>query len=290
MEVKINNGIMEATIETFGAELVGLKDLKENREYVWQKDPKFWAKSSSILFPFVGGIKGEKYCYNGKEYTIKTKHGFARDYDFEVVKKEDTYVEFLFQANEETKKIYPFNFKLYLKYTLKGKELEIEYRVENLEDEKMYFSLGAHPAFSTPLEKGGVHEDYYIEFEKPETGEIKVLNGAFIDSKKTEKAFDGKKIILAKDRFINDAMIIENPNSQKAYLKNDKTGYKLSFDFTGFKYIAFWNVPGAEYVCFEPWNGISDYDNCTGNLVEKKGIEVLEGKEKFVRRVKIEIL
>ena len=290
MKVKINNGFIEATIETFGAELVGLKDLKEDKEYVWQKDPKFWAKSSPVLFPFVGGIKDGKYCYNGKEYSMKTKHGFARDHEFELVKKQDNCAEFLFQATEETKKIYPFNFKLYLKYTLKGKELEIEYRVENLEDEKMYFSLGAHPAFSTPLSKDGAYEDYYVEFEKPETGEVKVLNGAFIDSKKTEKAFDGKKIVLTKDRFVNDALIVENPNSHKAYLKNDKTGYNLSFDFTGFKYIAFWNVPGAEFLCFEPWNGISDYDNCTGNLVEKKGIELLEGKGKFIRRVKIEIL
>lgn len=290
MEVKLNNGAMEVRIDSLGAELRGLKDLKSGREYIWQRDPKFWGKSSPVLFPFVGVLKDGRYFYNGKEYSIKTRHGFARDNEFELVKKEDTCAEFLFHSNEKTREVYPFDFKLYLKYRLEGKKLVIEYRVENLEDEKMYFSLGAHPAFSTPLEGDSKYEDYYILMDQQESGELTVLDGALVDASKKVMGFDGKKIVLDRDRFKNDAMIIENPRSTKAYLRNDRTGYSLLFDFTDFKYIAFWNVPGAQFVCFEPWNGISDYDNCSGNLVEKKGIEVLGGKEKFVRRLEIEIL
>ena len=290
MEIKINNGLLEARIDTLGAELVSLKELNSGMEYIWQKDPKFWNKSSPVLFPFVGGLKDNKYSYNGKEYFLDTRHGFARDYEFQVVKKEDTCAEFLFQSNEKTRLVYPFDFKLYLKYKLEEKKLIIEYRVGNLEDEKMYFSLGAHPAFSTPVGDKLNFEDYYIEFENQETGFLNTLNGSLIDSQKKIKGFDGKKIVLTKDRFENDAMIIENPSSKKVCIKNDKSGYKLGFKYDGFKYIAFWNVPGAQYVCLEPWNGISDYDNCSGKLEDKKGIEVLNGKEKFIRTLEIEIL
>lgn len=289
MEIIIKNKELQAKINSFGAELVSLVDLGKNKEYVWQKDAKYWAKSSPILFPFIGALKNSKYSYNGKEYEITSRHGFARDNEFKVLYKNEEEVEFLFEANEETKRIYPFDFKLYLKYFLKGKTLEIQYRVENLEDEKMYFSLGAHPAFSIPLD-GGDFSDYYIEFEKEETGETLTLNGMLIDSSKILKGFDGKRIILSKDRFINDAMIVENPTSKKVYLKNDKNGYNLGFSFDNFHYIAFWNVPGAEFICFETWDGISDYDNSTGNLKEKKGIEVLKEKETYIRCLKIEIL
>ena len=94
---------------------------------------------------------------------------------------------------------------------------------------------------------------------------------------------------LSKDRFINDAIIFENTNSKTAYLKNTKDKRVLGFNYDGFRYIAFWNVPGAEYVCFEPWNGISDYDNCSGKLEEKTGIEKISGKEIYTRAIEITV-
>ena len=290
MELKISNGLLEVRLESFGAELVGLRDLENDREYMWQKDPKFWAKCSPILFPFVGALKDNRYLYEGKEYNITTRHGFARDNEFKINSQTENSIEFLFESNEGTKKVYPFDFKLYLKYILEGKKLRLEYRVENLGDKKMYFSLGAHPAFATPLTSGIEYSDYYIEFEKEESGEVNILNGLYVNSQVKEKAFDGKKIVLNRDIFSKDALIIENPNSSEIMLKNDKNNYKVKFTYKGFKYIAFWNVPGAEYVCLEPWCGITDYDNCTGNIEDKKGIETLEVGEKFIRNIDIEIL
>ena len=71
MELRLNNGLLEVRLESFGAELVGLRDLENNREYMWQKDSKFWAKCSPILFPFVGAIKRNTsfYLLNFQLYT-----------------------------------------------------------------------------------------------------------------------------------------------------------------------------------------------------------------------------
>ena len=52
MEYSLKNSLTEIRVESLGAELTGMKDLKTGKEYIWQKDPKFWAKSSPILFPF----------------------------------------------------------------------------------------------------------------------------------------------------------------------------------------------------------------------------------------------
>ena len=288
MEYILKNDFLEVKINSFGSELTGIKDLKTNEEYVWQKDAKFWAKSSPVLFPFVGALKDNKYSYKGKVYDFPKKHGFARDYEHKVAKQGDNFIEFVFSSNEETKKLYPFDFNFYMKYILEERTLKLEYRVENLGNEDMYFSLGAHPAFTAPLKDGMDYSDYYIEFEKAEDGNAKVLNGALIANGKTENIFSGNIMKLSKDRFINDAIIFET-NSKVAYLKNTKNKRTLKFKYDGFRYIAFWNVPGAEYVCFEPWNGISDYDNCSGKLEEKVGIEKIRAKETYTRAIEITI-
>lgn len=154
MEYSLKNSLMEIRVESLGAELIGMKDLTTDVEYIWQKDPKYWAKSSPILFPFVGALKDDRYFYEGKEYKLTSKHGFARDYEFQMSDQGDDYLEFLFASNDETKKVYPFNFKLYIRYIIKDKNLRIEYRVENTGEKEMYFSLGAHPAFNIPVYSG----------------------------------------------------------------------------------------------------------------------------------------
>lgn len=290
MEYSLKNNLMEIRMESLGAELTGMKDQETGTEYIWQKDPKFWAKSSPILFPFVGALKDDRYFYEGKEYNLSLKHGFARDYEFQVSDQGDGYLEFLFASNDETRKVYPFDFKLYVKYIIKDKKLRIEYKIENTGKKEMYFSLGAHPAFNIPVGNGMEFSDYYLEFEKAETGEVKTFNGTLISSQKKIKAFEGKRINLNINTFENDALIIENPNSKVVYLKNNKNSRGIKFGYEGFKYIAFWNKPGAEYVCLEPWNGISDFDNASGNLKEKAGIEKIEKDETYHKALDITIL
>ena len=289
MEYILKNNFLEIKVNSFGSELTGIKNLKTNEEYVWQKDPKFWAKSSPVLFPFVGALKNNRYSYKNKIYEFPFRHGFARDYEHKLFDKGDNFIEFIFSSNEETKKLYPFDFNFYMKYILENNKLKIEYKVENLGNDDMYFSLGAHPAFSTPLKNGMDYSDYYIEFEKLEKDNIKSLEGTLIALKNAENIFNGKILKLDKNTFINDAIIFENTNSKIVYLKNVKDNRKIELKYDGFKYIAFWNVPGAEYVCFEPWNGIADFDNCSGKIEEKIGIEKVNKNEIYKRAIEITI-
>ena len=50
---------------------------------MWNSDANFWAKQSPVLFPIVGGLKNNEYSFENKNYQL-TRHGFARDNDFEV--------------------------------------------------------------------------------------------------------------------------------------------------------------------------------------------------------------
>jgi len=288
MGYRITDGIVEAIIESHGAELKSLKLLKNNEEFMWKADPKFWGRTSPVLFPIVGGLKDGKYIYHGITYEMG-QHGIARDNEFEVISYGENKIVFLFESNEETLKKYPFEFKFYMEYSLKNGCLSIEYRVENSSHEDIYFSIGAHPAFSTPTDENVKFSDYYLEFEKNETASRFPLEGRNI-SRDTIKFLEGsKKIELREDIFKDDALIFKNLDSKNVSLKCKKNTRIVTMDYSNFEYIAFWNKVGAEFVCLEPWNGIADFVDASGKLEEKDGIIKLEGRGKYKTVLKIEI-
>jgi galactose mutarotase-like enzyme len=288
MEYKITDGIVEAVIDSHGAELKSLKLLKNNEEFMWNADPKFWGRTSPVLFPIVGGLKDGKYSYHGTTYEME-QHGFARDNKFEVIFHERSKVVFLLNSNEETLKKYPFEFKFYMEYNLKNGSLSIEYRVENLSREEMYFSVGAHPAFSIPTDGETEISDYYLEFEKKETARVFPLEGRNISRNTIKFLENSERIELREDLFKDDALIFKNLDSKKVSLKCKKNTRVVTMDYSDFEYIAFWNKVGAEFLCLEPWNGIADFVDANGRLEEKDAIIKLEGQEQYIVNLKIRV-
>lgn len=286
MEYKITDEIVEAVIDSHGAELKSLKLLKNNEEFMWNADPKFWGRTSPVLFPVVGGLKDGKYSYHGTTYEME-QHGFARDNKFEVIFHERSKVVFLLNSNEETLKKYPFKFKFYMEYSLKNGSLSIEYRVENLSHEEMYFSVGAHPAFSIPTDGETEISDYYLEFEKKETARVFPLEGRNVSRNTIKFLENSEKIELREDLFKDDALIFKNLDSKKVSLKCKKNSRVVTMDYSDFEYIAFWNKVGAEFLCLEPWNGIADFVDASGRLEEKDGIIKLNSKGKYRASLKI---
>ena len=145
MEVLIKNQKIEAVIKTKGAELFSLK--KDEKNYIWEINTDFWNKTSPILFPIVGVLKNNEYRYNNKTYKLP-RHGFARDFDFEIISKSEDAVTFSLKYSDETLKVYPFQFELRISYILEDSRLIVKYQIINLSDEKMLYSIGAHPAFA----------------------------------------------------------------------------------------------------------------------------------------------
>ena len=147
MNYEIKNEHIKAKIKSFGAELNSLQKCAEELEYIWQGDSKYWNRHSPILFPIVGRLKNDSYTYQNQKYNM-TQHGFARDKEFEVIKNEADFMEFRLKSDEKTLEIYPFSFELYLSYKLEKNSLIVSYKVINKSDDKMLFSIGAHPVFN----------------------------------------------------------------------------------------------------------------------------------------------
>ena len=270
-----------------GAELRSYK--VNGEEFIWDRNPEFWAASSPVLFPFVGSIKNGEYNYKGKKYEILTKHGFARTEVFDFVEETENSLKFRFSSNDETLKKYPFEFDLFLTYIIKDDILEIQYDVINKNNFNMYFSLGTHPALALDVNDDIKLSDYYLEFEKNETSQKYKLNekGLVLDEK-ADCLNNENKLHITETVFNDDAIIFKNLKSEKVTIKNSKNSKALTVEYKGFPYIAFWSKPKAPFVCIEPWYGISDFENCTGKLEEKTGILKLENGENFFAKLVIE--
>ena len=143
MLVTIFDSNGSAVIDSIGAQLISYKD-STGKEYIWQRDPKFWNRCSPLLFPIVGNCRNNKTIIEGETYHIE-KHGFCRDVDFQVTRQSDTMVTFEIHDTEETKAIYPYSFCLSLTYVIENGMLSMEYCVTNTDDKTIWYCLGAHP-------------------------------------------------------------------------------------------------------------------------------------------------
>ena len=286
----IKNDIISATVSDHGAELRSLVILKSNKEVMWQADPKFWGRTSPVLFPIVGGLWGNKYSFKGETYSLP-KHGFARDMDFELVSETKDELVFELQDNEETRKVYPFSFTLRIGYKLTGAKLEVKYEVFNNNTDSFYFSIGAHPAFVCNL-----NTDKLL-FEKDGKPAANVLKSGVIDMSNgclSEKVIDVETcdgvLELKPELFDNDALIFDDRQSNSVTILRAAEDYKVKVSFDA-PLFGVWSPDkkNAPFVCIEPWNGRCDRVGFTGSLEDREHGNVLSVGESFSSSFFIEI-
>ncbi|WP_077609293.1 aldose 1-epimerase family protein [Clostridium sp. Marseille-P2415] len=284
MLVTLHDSKATAVIDSTGAQLISLKD-SAGTEYMWQRDPAFWGKCSPLLFPIIGNCRNNQTYLEGQVWNIP-KHGFCREMDFSVTEQTGCSVTFEISDTEETKKIYPYAFRLSLTYTLHDGVLDMDYQVTNTDSRTIHYCLGAHPGFNCPLEKSAVFEDYDLVFEKDET-----ISSMVYDSKRLEfnpdhrisRLNDSRILSLSRDLFKDDAVYFDGLQSRKVSLVNRNTGRGAEVSFPGFETVAFWTPYPAEapFVCIEPWNGSAVYATEDDEFIHKNHVQtLLPGKQK----------
>lgn len=273
----LENDILKIAVDTHGAELSSIFNKKENKEMLWQGDPEYWGRRSPVLFPVVGKYKNGKTTYNGKEYSLG-QHGFARDREFTPVEKTESKISFELLSNEETLKQYPFRFRLVCSFELQNDKIIIGWNVENTDDKKMYFSIGAHPAFY--CEKG--------ETVLAMNGENLKYNLINSDGLYTAPKYDVENSFVLHDSvFDKDALIIENSDvNEISLIDNNKKYLTVKFDTPLF---GIWSPAkkNAPFVCIEPWYGRCDAEDFNGDITEREWSNSLEIGEKWYKEYEI---
>ena len=289
-EYRISNDQIEIKVNSMGAELVSLQDIKTGLEYMWDGNPKFWKRTSPVLFPIVGSLNKQSYQMKGKRYNM-SQHGFARDMEFVVTKKDKQEIRFSLMANEDTLKNYPFLFSLEIGYQLKERSVFVIWKVTNLDNKEMYFSIGGHPAFQCPIDKDRAQTDYFLSFDTKDEIKSNIIGAEGLATNQyLTIPLENGILPITETLFDQDALVIEHHQVQKiALLDTNKKPYlTVRFDAP---LVGVWSPPkkNAPFICIEPWYGRCDSAGFEGDFDERVWGNSLKSDEVFEKNYQIEV-
>jgi galactose mutarotase-like enzyme len=282
----IDSGSLRITIEEVGAELSSLVD-RAGRELLWQ-GRSVWKRRAPILFPIIGQMPGGILRYEGVSYPI-AQHGFARDQNFEASDADGRSILFTLVDSPETREKFPFRFRLAVLYSVSDATLTVTTTVTNTDSVPFSASLGEHPAFVWPLVEGIPREAHVIAFAKPEPAPVRrIVDGlALVESQPTPVV--GDILTLDESLFVADAVIFDQLASRS--VRYSAPGAPcIIVSFPDFPILGVWSKAPGEFVCIEPWFGMTAAHGFSGEYSEKPHQFVLEpgGSRQFTYSVTIE--
>jgi galactose mutarotase-like enzyme len=284
--IEIAGPKLRAAINPLGAELTSLT--ANGAELMTDADPAFWTGHAPLLFPIVGRLADDMLRLDGQEFAMK-QHGFARRQMFEPVIRKHDAVLFRLAANEETRAQYPFEFDLEIHYAIGNDALIVDVRIYNPSDHvALPASFGFHPAFAWPLPNGGERGAHHIVFAADEPGAIVQLDGGLFAGHRASP-LDGRKLPLADDLFIDDALIWD-PVLSQSVTYHDAHGPRLRVDFPETPQLGIWTKPGAAFICIEPWHGHADPAGFHDDFRAKPGVFEIAPKDDWACRMVVTAL
>ncbi len=286
---EMNNDHISIQIDSMGAELKSLKRTDTNTEYMWEGNPEYWKRTSPVLFPLVGGLRGGTYLLDGKRYPMG-QHGFARDMEFQLKSQDSHEIWFSLASDAQTLEKYPYAFLLEIGYELREKTVVVKWKVNNPADSKMYFSIGGHPAFCCPMVKGEKQVDYKIWFDTKDQVITGVIEDGLMSDQEAVYSLQDGCLQITEHLFDRDALVIEKDQAHKvALVKPDGSHYvTVSFDAPLF---GIWSPTGknAPFICIEPWYGRCDALHFDGTWQEREWGQELSAGESFEESYEITV-
>jgi len=281
--IVIGNEKFKAEISPNGAELQQLTRLTDGKNYIWTPIEMFWNRRSPNLFPIVGRLKNNQYLYNGVTYKLD-QHGFARNSYFELISQKSNGVILKLKSNSSSMINYPFDFSLTMQFSLVDNVLNIIALINNPSSKILPFSYGGHPAFALNYPM----DNYTVRVaEKKEITRRFLNEGIRIDRLKVIPLYKNE-LELNDSLFVDDAIVLENQNIHKVDLIEKGRPY-LTLLSDGNPYYGIWSKPGAPFICLEPWWGIADSQETSGEILEKEGINKLASQSEVRFNYSIEM-
>lgn len=287
----ISNEYCSVVIGKQGAQLNSL--VKNGTEYLWQGNPDYWAGQAPVCFPIVGVLPEGRSTAFGKPCNMK-RHGVARINPFEPCEQLKNSITFEQNSTEETKKEFPFDYQLKIKYTLNGSTVTNEYIITNTGNERLPFAIGGHPAFNCPLAENECFEDYTVTFDSAVSQPCLRPDHStgLVDAKKKYDVMQGGNILHLRHQLFeeNDALIFYDCKPKSATLSGP-SGRGVKIEFQDMNNLLIWSAVGkAPFVALEPWTGISSCTDEDGIFEHKRGITVLEPNETVSFKYKITLI
>lgn len=283
--VSIRSDRLSAEISTLGAELRALRD-EAGRDLLWDGDPAWWTGRAPVLFPIVGAVANDTIHVDGTAYAL-AKHGFARKTEWQLVEQTESCATFRLADSEATRAVYPFAFRLDLRFAIEGATLSMVATLDNVGTRDLPASFGFHPALRWPLPYGAEKDAHRVIFAAPEPAPIRRIDGAGLMRPAPEPTpVIGDMLAPDASLFEDDAIIFDRLASRS--LSFGAPGTRgLQVDFPDMPELGIWQKPGAPYLCIEPWAGYADPQGYSGELRDKPGILKLPAGSSHIFTMKI---
>ncbi|MEP7314105.1 MAG: aldose 1-epimerase family protein [Pseudomonadota bacterium] len=261
-------------VDPLGAQLSALRDAA-GRDLLWGGDPRVWAGRAPLLFPIVGTLVGGSYRLGTQRYALP-RHGFARVSPFSVVEATQTSALFKLAASAATLAVYPFKFELEMRFTIEGTRLAMTATVRNTGADELPASLGFHPGFRWPLPGNGRREAHYIEFEAEEPDPIRRIGaGGLLQPAAFATPVAARRLSLGDALFAEDVVILDRLRS-RSLTYGSESGARIGIHFPDATHLGIWTKPGAQFVCIEPWRGVTDPEGFADDFRRKPGAFIVK--------------
>ncbi len=273
-----------------------------------------WRGKAPLLWPAVGRNYTECYLKRLKigeanprlgEYVLGDRvypisiHGFAMSKPWQIIESSEDSLLCGLTSDEDTKKCYPFDFTLEVKYTLKGTKIIALYRVKS-ESQGLFFSIGNHITFNLPLGGIGTYTDTLLRASSTKVSGLTPY--ALLSGEETPRDFSDVSLSddslldmvtggAGKDAFvelINPKLAEERKDPKTPYglkitQREVPTSGQIKASPEEFRFV-FWGSPEEGYFCPEPWYGGPN------SLNTKKGMIELDEGQEFLWEMGIEFL
>lgn len=284
----LKNQYLTVTVSDRGAEMHSILDAFGNQR-LWQGDEASWNGRAPVLFPFCGRQWEGKYTVDGKCYDMSI-HGFFRRRDALAEQVSDTEIRFTQTHGEDTLEVYPFRFRVVVGYRLEENRIVVTAKIENLDNRPMAYGYGGHPGFCVPL-GGGELADYFVEFPRGA-----VPRATVFDESQAYPAGGTKPFPLTKDNrwqlddgvFGSESVFLWDTEGE-ATLATELSERYVKLRYEGFPYLGLWKIPGARYLCMEPWSSLPARSGEVNELYRKEDLVRLEVGESRLHEFSVEI-
>lgn len=231
---------------------------KNGEEYLWLRDKNYESTDRPrcgipILWPSCGKPDDGVHLFDGAKYPMEV-HGFADLLPWQVKSAADEEIVLTLAPNGLTKFVYPFDFLLTMRYTLKGARAELALTVENTGAKTLPYSVGFHPYFAASALDN-------MKFE--------IDCATCSENAKGEQPAAPAQITLTRKEGSADSIRLMTGVKSPMKLTDTANGKTVEVDFDeNFHNGVLWQQDVESFVCMEPWNGWANSVNEAGKHEE----------------------
>lgn len=238
------------------------------RSLLWEPDPTLWDDIAPILFPVVGWTRGGEIRVAGRSHPLGL-HGFARSRRFAIAERRDDALVLADRADDETRLMYPFEYRIEIAYRLAADRLSCHARITNVGSDAMPYAFGLHPGFRWPSGRGR------ILFDQDEAPHVAVITSDGLFARASRPVpLAGRELALSHALLSSEALCFLDVASRGLTYEAEEFG-RLRVELDDCAHVALWSRPPAPFLCIEAWTGHGDPEDFAGELADKPSMRVL---------------